>query len=121
MASIHARTLKNLGRGLLILLSLPVDHSISASRMQVVTRALQTRIIPEMDSLDDSIVSDARISVVKVMLSLIRNDKSNMATGWSISIICQWYEGSTMWRSSIEEALRSLVRIYLIAIFAIFN
>jgi hypothetical protein len=73
-----------------------------------------------MDSLDDSIVSDARILVVKIILSLIRSDESKTATQWSVSIICQWYGGSTMWKSSIEETLRSLVRNYLMAILVMF-
>jgi hypothetical protein len=109
LAAIQVRTLKNLGRALLSLLSVPVDQYISVSRAQVITRLLQTKIIPEMDALYP-IVSDPRILVVKIILSLIRNDRSKTATKWSVSIICQWYEGSTMWRSTVEETLRSLVR-----------
>lgn len=108
LAAIHARTLKTLGRALLSLLSVSADQDSSASRVRIITGLLQTKIIPETDALGDALVSDVRMSVVNIILSLIRNDGSESAQ-WSISTMCQWYRGPTMWKSSIEKTLRSLV------------
>jgi hypothetical protein len=89
----------------------PVDHPIAISRAQVVARLLQRKIIPEIDVLGSGMASEARSFVVKIMLSLIHHERSKAAQ-WSVSTICQWHGESRIWRSSIEDTLRTLVRNY---------
>ena len=93
------------------LLSVPVEQSLDVSRAQSTARLLEMKIIPDICALPDTISSDVRIAVVKVVILLISRDRSKSATHYCISLVCQWHSGPSIWKSAFDEALQTLVGI----------
>lgn len=118
LAAIHARTLNSFTRGLLSILTIPVDQSLYLLRAQHVARILQKRVIPEIEAIGDKVALECQTNVVKIAIELICMDKAREPTRWGIALVVQWYTTSPLWKPSIEKALREMVSTTIFAGFA---
>jgi hypothetical protein len=109
LAAIHVRTLNSFTRGLLSILSIPVDQSLYLLRAQHVARILQKRVIPEIESIGGALALECQTNVVKIAIELICMDKAREPTRWGIALVVQWYSSSSLWKPIIERAIREVV------------
>ncbi|KAF8068970.1 hypothetical protein FPV67DRAFT_1414491 [Lyophyllum atratum] len=109
LRAIHARTLNGLTRALLSLLSVPLDQAASILQAQCAARVLQEKFIADIDALSDVVKSDARLNVVNAVLELICMDRAKEPMRWGLSLVNQWYRGSSTWKAYLDKTLQEFI------------
>ncbi|KAG6856950.1 hypothetical protein H0H87_011936 [Tephrocybe sp. NHM501043] len=109
LSAIHARALNNLSRALLSILSVPLDQAASLQRGQCAAQLLQERFIPDMDVLGNAVKSEARVNVVNAVLELVCMDRAREPTRWGLSLVHQWYRGSSAWKTYLDTTLQDFI------------
>ncbi|KAG5646355.1 hypothetical protein DXG03_003678 [Asterophora parasitica] len=109
MSAIHGRTLNGMSRAVMGLLLVPLDQSAYILRARCAARILEEKFIPDMDTLGDVVRSEARANVVNAVLELICMDKAQEPTRWGLSLVTQWYRGSSTWKISLDKTLQEFV------------
>ena len=103
--------IRRLNRFLQTLLSLfrvANESSKSLSDVDIITRLLRTRIIPEAEAINEGNVSDTRALLVMVVLNIFSLEGSQEQECLK-AIIQGWHGPGSPWKLSFEKGLQRIV------------
>lgn len=108
---IRFRTINTFCRAAHILLtSLTVKEEDKLVIAHHIVRAFQSRILPETDSLDQTLGLEAQTHVAKVALEILCLANAKEQVGWAITTICRWLKDRDgNWKGNFEKRIRKLV------------
>lgn len=110
---IRFRTINTFCRAAHILLtSLTVKEEDKLVIAHHVVRVIQSRILPETDSLDQTLGLEAQTHIAKVTLEILCLDNAKEQVGWAITTICCWLKDRDGdWNGNFEKRIQKLVSV----------
>lgn len=111
--SIHSRKLNSFCRAAYALLQTQeLEGGERYAVAQRVTTLIDSRVIPEIELLDQTLSLEVRTGVVRVIAECIIPNRGNEFFDWAVARICRWLGGEDVhWKSSLDKYLQKLVRM----------
>lgn len=103
LSAIHTRKLVSFTHGCLSLL---LHSAVSATDVQLMSRLIDSRVMPEVEIIK---MAQVKANVVRNVLQILTFHDNEDVVQRAASLVTDWYRQNTEWKKAVEETLKTIV------------